>query len=595
MRYKLILALLLATLGVQAQYSDTQIRATQAFVGDNINKYQSDTLLVGDRWVGGVQDANTQFQAVNKGQYDVLDSRVDALTDAVQGISPASGTIRNDGFIDIPLVETILTWNVIAPSSDTLSLVFDEVNDIITILDDSVRYDVLATIALSAPSNQLRNVTITTRDTLDNTIITQRVIEFEGRGVGVAVTIPANVILEERPAYGFQIFIEVDGLNTDLEYYEALISKQAAGAGEAQQLLLSDNTWVGINTYNQTIETTTDGNSENWFDAYQYSLTGHVPLDGSLSMTGALETPSVNASTDQGYQIDNATALSFFDDDRLEVGRSLGFNGVGLWDGGLQVANTTSTGMSTLSDGNSSEWKESYDKTRSFSDSNVDLPIPPNFSGFSSYRNSTAQTGQPLSGQPGVGFVLNRFSGYDSNNIVNQFWSRQEGTGVWFFMRSGVGNGVDGYNWDNWKRLLTENDIINSPNWDEAYNTTQEKGVQNVAFPERGSFTTDIDFDAEVIKYQTLTSNTTFTFSNLEINRTITIELTGDFEITWPSYCTFAGEYDGSVTNLIQLLCVNNVTNKVYVSITQFEPNLPIANDDITKPVQIVTLPFYLE
>jgi hypothetical protein len=82
----------------------------------------------------------------------------------------------------------------------------------------------------------------------------------------------------------------------------------------------------------------------------------------------------------------------------------------------------------------------------------------------------------------------------------------------------------------------------------------------------------NIDWNAAGVFTKTLTSSTTFTFSNLRLNKVVTIILTGDYAITWPSYVKhISGEYDGSVTNYIQLHCTNtgSGTEQVWKVISQ--------------------------
>ncbi len=71
----------------------------------------------------------------------------------------------------------------------------------------------------------------------------------------------------------------------------------------------------------------------------------------------------------------------------------------------------------------------------------------------------------------------------------------------------------------------------------------------------------DIDWSTAGIFTKTLTAATTFTFSNLQVNKVITIVLDGNYTITWPSYMDenhlISGEYDGTVKNYIQVHCTN--------------------------------------
>ena len=65
----------------------------------------------------------------------------------------------------------------------------------------------------------------------------------------------------------------------------------------------------------------------------------------------------------------------------------------------------------------------------------------------------------------------------------------------------------------------------------------------------------DVDFSAAQIFTKTLTANTTFTFSNASIGMVKDLIITGDFTLTFPTGSKVAtGEYDGTVSNLIQVL-----------------------------------------
>ena len=69
----------------------------------------------------------------------------------------------------------------------------------------------------------------------------------------------------------------------------------------------------------------------------------------------------------------------------------------------------------------------------------------------------------------------------------------------------------------------------------------------------------DIDFSAAQVFTKTLTANTTFTFSNDQVGMVKDIILTGDFTIAFPAGTKIAnGEYDGTVSNFIQIAVVGS-------------------------------------
>jgi hypothetical protein len=80
----------------------------------------------------------------------------------------------------------------------------------------------------------------------------------------------------------------------------------------------------------------------------------------------------------------------------------------------------------------------------------------------------------------------------------------------------------------------------------------------------------EIDWTGKPVRTKTLTANTTLTFSNLIVNKTITLRITGAYTLILPaSVTTISGEYDGSKVNLIQLLCINSAAPEVWCVISQ--------------------------
>ena len=66
---------------------------------------------------------------------------------------------------------------------------------------------------------------------------------------------------------------------------------------------------------------------------------------------------------------------------------------------------------------------------------------------------------------------------------------------------------------------------------------------------------TDVDFETGAIFVKTLTVDTTLTFSNTGTGMVRDIIVTGDFVLTLPTGNLVAGAYDGTVDNLIQVVC----------------------------------------
>ena len=77
----------------------------------------------------------------------------------------------------------------------------------------------------------------------------------------------------------------------------------------------------------------------------------------------------------------------------------------------------------------------------------------------------------------------------------------------------------------------------------------------------KGSVSTSatLDFGADQVFTATMTANTTFSFSNANIGMTKDLILTGDFVPSFPAGTKqVAGTYDGTVSNLIQIVAVAN-------------------------------------
>ncbi len=76
-------------------------------------------------------------------------------------------------------------------------------------------------------------------------------------------------------------------------------------------------------------------------------------------------------------------------------------------------------------------------------------------------------------------------------------------------------------------------------------------------FTTSAAVTTALDFSAAQIFTKTMTAHTTFTYSNVGIGMVKDFILTGAFTPTFPAGTkTVAGTYDGSVSNLIQIVAV---------------------------------------
>ena len=82
----------------------------------------------------------------------------------------------------------------------------------------------------------------------------------------------------------------------------------------------------------------------------------------------------------------------------------------------------------------------------------------------------------------------------------------------------------------------------------------------------------DIDWSSGGVYTKTITGTTTFTFSNLKLNKVITLVLTGNYTVNLPSYCKkISGTYAGTVANYIQFHCTNSTgaSKEVWYTISQ--------------------------
>jgi hypothetical protein len=79
----------------------------------------------------------------------------------------------------------------------------------------------------------------------------------------------------------------------------------------------------------------------------------------------------------------------------------------------------------------------------------------------------------------------------------------------------------------------------------------------------------DVDFSTAQVFTKTLTANDTLTFSNVSTGMVKDLVITGNFTLTLPaSVKVISGTYDGTVSNLIQIVATNGATEQ-WASISQ--------------------------
>ena len=86
-------------------------------------------------------------------------------------------------------------------------------------------------------------------------------------------------------------------------------------------------------------------------------------------------------------------------------------------------------------------------------------------------------------------------------------------------------------------------------------------------FTTSAALATNVDFSSAQVFTKTLSGATTLTFSNTQIGMVKDLVITGDFALTLPSGSTVAGTYDGTVSNLIQVVVTG--ASQYWFSISQ--------------------------
>lgn len=73
----------------------------------------------------------------------------------------------------------------------------------------------------------------------------------------------------------------------------------------------------------------------------------------------------------------------------------------------------------------------------------------------------------------------------------------------------------------------------------------------------------DVDWSTAAVHTKTLSANTTLTFSNVSTGMVVDLVITGNFTLTLPaSVKEITGTYDGTVSNLIQVVSTNGNTEQ---------------------------------
>lgn len=111
-------------------------------------------------------------------------------------------------------------------------------------------------------------------------------------------------------------------------------------------------------------------------------------------------------------------------------------------------------------------------------------------------------------------------------------------------------------------------------NFTELYNGAGGIADDSVTYAKLGTeFTTsaalatNVDFSTAQVFTKTLSGDTTLTFSNTAIGMVKDLVITGSHALTLPAGSTVAGTYDGSVSNLIQVVVTG--ASEYWFSISQ--------------------------
>ena len=86
-------------------------------------------------------------------------------------------------------------------------------------------------------------------------------------------------------------------------------------------------------------------------------------------------------------------------------------------------------------------------------------------------------------------------------------------------------------------------------------------------FTTSAALSTDVDFSTAQVFTKTLSGDTTITFSNTAIGMVKDLVITGDHALTLPAGSTVAGTYNGTVSNLIQVVVTG--ASEYWFSISQ--------------------------
>ena len=119
--------------------------------------------------------------------------------------------------------------------------------------------------------------------------------------------------------------------------------------------------------------------------------------------------------------------------------------------------------------------------------------------------------------------------------------------------------------------ITIENDAITTAKITDSNITAAKIANDAISYAKLGAeFTTaavisasDVDWSTAAVHTKTLSANTTLTFSNVSTGMVVDLVITGNFTLTLPaSVKEITGTYDGTVSNLIQIVSTNGNTEQ---------------------------------
>lgn len=168
--------------------------------------------------------------------------------------------------------------------------------------------------------------------------------------------------------------------------------------------------------------------------------------------------------------------------------------------------------------------------------------------------------------------------GTTSSNVVNATMLDVSGNGS--VGQSLLSDGDGSFSWGSPSVSIADGSITTAKLADDAVDSdkiadgaidTVHIADDQITYAKMGAeFTTsavisasDVDWSTAAVFTKTLSANTTLTFSNVSTGMVIDLVIDGNYTLTLPaSVKEISGTYDGTVTNLIQIVSTNGATEQ---------------------------------